>query len=114
MKRLETIIKSDKLSEVVHAIRNAGAKGVTVTSIKGQGSGERPMLRSGRGTSQLRAEYNIMDSVMTIVDDAEVSKVVSAITQAAYTGKSGDGIVIVTDVDQVVNIASKKTDSSAL
>jgi len=85
-----------------------------VTSIKGKGSGERPMLRSGRGTSQIRAEYNIMDSVMTIVDDSEVSKVVSAISQAAYTGKSGDGIVIVTDVDQVVNIASKKTDSDAL
>jgi len=114
MKRLETIVKSDKLSEVVNAIRSAGAKGVTVTSIKGQGSGERPMLRSGRGTTQFRAEYNIMDSVMTIVDDSEVSKVVSAISQAAYTGKSGDGIVVITNVDQVVNIASKKTDSSAL
>jgi nitrogen regulatory protein PII len=114
MKRLETIVKSDKLSEVVHAIRTAGAKGVTVTSIKGQGSGERPMLRSGRGTSQIRAEYNNMDSIMTIVEDSEVPAIVSAISQAAYTGKSGDGIVIVTDVVQVVNIASKKTDSSAL
>jgi len=114
MKRLETIIKSDKLSEVVNAIRSAGAKGVTVTSIKGQGSGERPMLRSGRGTTQIRAEYNMMDSIMTVVDDSEVSNVVSAISNAAYTGKSGDGIIIVTDVDQVVNIASKKTDSSAL
>ncbi|MDH5432263.1 MAG: P-II family nitrogen regulator [Nitrosopumilus sp.] len=114
MKRLETIVRSDKLSEVVSAIKSTGAKGVTVTSIKGQGSGERPMLRSGRGTTQFRAEYNIMDSIMTVVDDSEVPKVISAISQAAYTGKSGDGIVIVTDVDQVVNIASKKTDSSAL
>ncbi|MDH3394959.1 MAG: P-II family nitrogen regulator [Nitrosopumilus sp.] len=114
MKRLETIVKSDRLSDVVHAIRSAGAKGVTVTSIKGQGSGERPMLRSGRGTTQFRAEYNNMDSVMAIVDDSEVSKIVSAITQSCYTGKSGDGIVIITDVVQVVNIASKKTDSEAL
>ena len=114
MKRLETIVKSDKLSDVVHAIRSAGAKGVTVTSIKGQGSGERPMLRSGRGTTQFRAEYNSMDSVMAIVDDSEVEKIVSAITQSCYTGKSGDGIIVVTDVVQVVNIASKKTDSEAL
>ena len=114
MKRLETIVKSDRLSDVVHAIRSAGAKGVTVTSIKGQGSGERPMLRSGRGTTQFRAEYNNMDSVMAIVDDSEVSKIVSAITQSCYTGKSGDGIVIISDVVQVVNIASKKTDSDAL
>ena len=114
MKRLEAIVKSDRLSDVVHAIRSAGAKGVTVTSIKGQGSGERPMLRSGRGTTQFRAEYNNMDFVMTIVDDAEVSKIISAITESCYTGKSGDGLVIVTDVVQVVNIASKKTDSEAL
>ncbi len=114
MKRLETIVKSDRLSDVVHAIRSAGAKGVTVTSIKGQGSGERPMLRSGRGTTQFRAEYNSMDSVMAIVDDSEVEKIVSAITQSCYTGKSGDGIIVVTDVVQVVNIASKKTDSEAL
>ncbi|QMU54039.1 MAG: P-II family nitrogen regulator [Nitrosopumilus sp.] len=114
MKRLETIVKSDRLSNVVHAIRSAGAKGVTVTSIKGQGSGDRPMLRSGRGTTQFRAEYNNMDSVMAIVDDSEVSKIISAITQSCYTGNSGDGLVIVTDVVQVVNIASKKIDSEAL
>ena len=114
MKRLEAIIKSDKLSNVVQAMTSAGAKGVTVTSIKGKGSGDRPMLRSGRGTSQVRAEYNIMDFVMTIVEDSEVPKVISAITDSAYTGKSGDGIVIVTDVAHVVNIASKQTDTSAL
>ena len=114
MKRLETIVKSDRLSDVVHAVRSAGAKGVTVTSIKGQGSGDRPMLRSGRGTTQFRAEYNNMDSVMAIVDDSEVSKIISAITESCYTGNSGDGIIVVTDVVQVVNIASKKTDSEAL
>ena len=114
MKRLEAIVKSDKLSEVVQAITDAGAKGVTVASIKGKGSGERPMLRSGRGTSQVRAEYNMMDSIMTIVDDSEVEKVSTAIADAAYTGKSGDGIIVVTDVTQVINIASKKTDSEAL
>jgi len=114
MKRLETIIKSDKLSEVVNALTSAGAKGLTVTNIKGKGSGERPMLRSGRGTTQFRAEYNTMDSIMTIVDDSDVEKISKAIADAAFTGKSGDGIIIITDVIQVVNIASKKTNSEAL
>ena len=114
MKRLEAIVKSDKLSSVVAAIQSAGAKGVTVTNIKGKGSADRPMLRSGRGTAQIRAEYNEMDSVMTIVDDSEVSKVVSAITESCYTGKNGDGIVVVTDVVEVINIASKATNSDAL
>ena len=114
MKRLEAIVKNDKLSEAVNAIRAAGAKGVTVTTIKGQGSAERPMIRSGRGTSQVQAEYNTMVSIMTIVEDSEVESVISAITDSTYTGKNGDGIVIVSDVSKVVNIASKATDESAL
>lgn len=114
MKKLEAIIKNDKLSEVVHAVRDAGAKGVTVSSIKGQGSGSRPMIRSGRGTTQLRAEYNNMTSIMTVVEDSEVDTIISAISESSYTGNSGDGLIVVTDVAQVVNIASKKTDSSAL
>lgn len=114
MKRLEAIIKNDRLSETVSAVREAGAKGVTVTSIKGQGSAARPMLRSGRGTAQIQAEYNNMVSVMTVVEDSEVSKIIEAISKATYTGKNGDGIVVVTDVVQVVNIASKATDESAL
>ncbi|MGH1565999.1 MAG: P-II family nitrogen regulator [Nitrosopumilus sp.] len=114
MKKLEAIIKNDKLSEVVHAVRDAGAKGVTVSSIKGQGSGSRPMIRSGRGTTQLRAEYNNMTAIMTVVEDSQVENIVSVISQTAYTGNSGDGVILVSDVVQVVNIASKKTDSSAL
>ena len=114
MKRLEAVIKNDKLSQVVEAVRAAGAKGVTVTSIKGQGSAARPMIRSGRGTGQLQAEYNNMTNVMTVVADSEVSKIIDAISEAAYTGSNGDGIIFVSDVVQVVNIASKETNESAL
>lgn len=114
MKQIETIVRSDRLSEVVSAMREAGAKGVSITQVKGQGSGERPMIRSGRGTSQFRAEYNTMDSVMTVVEDSQVSTIVNAINNAARTGRSGDGIIIVKDVDQVINIASQDTGSSAL
>ena len=114
MKQITTIVRSDKLSNVVSAMREAGAKGVSVTEVNGQGSGERPMIRGGRGTTQFRAEYNKMDSVMTLVEDSQVSAIVDAINSSAYSGKSGDGIIVVTNVDQVINIASKGTGSSAL
>ena len=39
-----------------------------------------------------------MNNIMTVVDDSEVSAVISAITDAAYTGNNGDGIVFVSDV----------------
>lgn len=114
MKQVKTIIRSDRLSEVVSALREAGAKGVSITQVKGQGSGQRPMIRGGRGTTQYRAEYNTMDSVMTIVEDSQVPTMVDVINKAARTGKAGDGVIIITNVDQIVNIASQSTGESAL
>lgn len=114
MKQITAIVRSDKLSNVVSAMRAGGVKGVSVTEVNGQGSGERPMIRSGRGTTQFRAEYNKMDSIMTLVEDSQVSSVVDIINNTAYSGKSGDGIIIVMNVDQVINIASKNSGSSAL
>jgi len=114
MKQITTIVHVDKMSQVVSSIREAGAKGVSVTEVNGQGSGERPMIRGGRGTTQFRAEFNKMVSIMTLVEDSQVSTIADAINGSAYTGKSGDGIIVVTNVDEVINIAAKSAGSKAL
>ena len=81
---------------------------------KGRGSGERPTIRGGRGTASYVAEYNAANTIVTIVDDPKVDSAVSAISDAAYTGKAGDGIVFVTNVEGILNIASKKRGTDAL
>jgi len=43
-----------------------------------------------------------------------VEKVSTAIAGAAFTGKGGDGIISVSSIESVLNIASKKTGSEAL
>ena len=74
----------------------------------------RQTIRSGRRTGSMVAEYNKVATVSTIVDDSEVEKVSTAIADADFTGKGGDGIIVVTNVESVLNIASKKNDSQAL
>jgi len=59
-------------------------------------------------------DLSLQNTITTIVDDSEVEKVSSAIASAAFTGKGGDGIIIVTNVESALNIASKKTGSEAL
>ncbi len=80
----------------------------------GRGSGKRHTIRSGRGTGTIEAEYNKVSTITTIVDDAQTESIISAITEAAHTGASGDGIIVVTSVDSVINIASKKSGIEAL
>ncbi|NNM03226.1 MAG: P-II family nitrogen regulator, partial [Nitrosopumilus sp.] len=80
----------------------------------GRGSGERQTMRAGRGTGTFIAEFNKVATVSTIVDDSEVEKITSAIIDAAFTGKPGDGIIVISPVDDVINIASKKRGPEAL
>ncbi len=113
MKRIEATIQGQKIGAVSDAINDL-VGGFTILEGNGRGSGERQTIRAGRGTGTFVAEYNKVATVTTIVDDSEVEKVSTAIADAAFTGKGGDGIIAVTNVESVLNIASKKSGSEAL
>jgi len=113
MKRIEATIQTDKVSAVSEAIKDK-VGGFTILDGDGRGSGKRHTIRSGRGTGTIEAEYNKVSTVTTIVDDDKVESISSLIADAASTGNNGDGIIIVSNVESVVNIASKKSGSEAL
>ena len=113
MKRIEATIQATKIGAVTEAIKDI-VGGYTILEGKGRGSGARQEMRSGRGTGTITAEYNQVATVITVVDDSDLEKVSSAIADAAFTGKGGDGIITTTNVETVLNIASKKRDSEAL
>jgi nitrogen regulatory protein P-II 1 len=113
MKRIEATIQTDKVSVVSEAIKDK-VGGFTIMDGDGRGSGKRHTIRSGRGTGSIEAEYNKVSTITTIVDDDKVESITSAIADAARTGASGDGIVVVTGIENVTNIASKKSGSEAL
>lgn len=113
MKRIEATVQATKIGAVSEAISGI-VGGYTILEGKGRGSGARQEMRSGRGTGTVTAEYNHVATVSTIVDDSDVEKVSSAIANAAFTGKGGDGIITTTNVETALNIASKKSGSEAL
>ena len=113
MKRIEATIQATKISAVTDALNDI-VGGFTVLEGKGRGSGARQQIRSGRGTGSITAEYNEVATVSTIADDSDVEKISTAIAEAAFTGKGGDGIIVVSNVDSVTSIASKKSGSEAL
>ena len=113
MKRIEATVQADKAGAVSDAIKDI-VGGYSIFDGKGRGSGKRQEIRSGRGTGSFTAEYNKVSTLITLVDDADVEKVSSAIADAAFTGHGGDGIITVSSIDSVLNIASKKTGTEAL
>ena len=102
MKKIEAIIKPFKLDEVKDALHEAGVSGITVTEVKGFGR------QKGHTELYRGAEY-VVDflpkvKVEAVVDDALVDNVVEAITNAARTGRIGDGKIFVSPVEQAVRI----------
>ena len=113
MKRIEATIQIDKISAVSDAIKEK-VGGYTILEGNGRGSGKRQTMRAGRGTGTFEAEYNKVATVSTIIEDSQVEDIISSIADAAFSGSAGDGIIAVTNVEDVYNIASKKRGSEAL
>ena len=113
MKRIEATIHINKIAAASDAINDL-VGGFTVLEGNGRGSGARQEIRSSRGTGTITAEYNKVATISTIVTDADVERVSTAIADAVYTGKDGDGIIAVSNVESVQNISSKKSGPEAL
>jgi len=102
MKKVEAIIRHEKLQEVQDVLDELGVSGLTVTEVKGCGA-QRGYTESYRGTKvniSLRPRLKI-EAVMR----AEiVERVIDKIAEAARTGEVGDGKIFVMDVEQAVRI----------
>lgn len=113
MKRVEATIQIDKIGLVSGAIKDM-VGGFTILEGNGRGSGQRQIIGGGRGTSTFIAEFNKVATISTIVADSKVELLIKTISDAVFTGKAGDGIIAVSTIDDVINIASKKRGSEAL
>ena len=112
MKLITAIIKPFKLDDVREALADMGVSGITVTEVKGFGR------QKGHTELYRGAEY-VVDflpkvKVEIAVDDSLVDQVLEAITNAARTGKIGDGKIFVFDVNQVIRIRTGETGPEAL
>ncbi|MEL6567637.1 MAG: P-II family nitrogen regulator [Pseudomonadota bacterium] len=112
MKKIEAIVKPFKLDDVKEALHGIGLQGMTVVEAKGFGR-QRGHTELYRG-----AEY-VVDflpklKIELIIPDADVDKAIDAITNAAKTGKIGDGKIFVSDVADAVRIRTGERGDLAL
>ena len=112
MKKIEAIIKPFKLDEVKEALNGMGIQGMTVTEVKGFGR------QKGHTELYRGAEYvvDFLPKVKIEVAVAEemVSKVVDTITNAARTGKIGDGKIFVLPIEETIRIRTGERGKEAL
>jgi nitrogen regulatory protein P-II 1 len=112
LKKIEAIVKPFKLDDVKEALNDIGVTGMTIVEVKGYG-------RQQGHTELYRGSEYIIDFIpkikITIVAKQEnVDKILETISDAAKTGKIGDGKIFVSNIDKVLRIRTGELDNEAL
>lgn len=112
MVKIEAIIKPFRLDDVKDALQEAGVMGMTVTEVKGFGR-QRGHTELYRG-----AEY-VIDfipkvKVEVVVSDDVKETVLTAIENAAKSGRIGDGKIFVSPIDECIRIRTGERGDAAL
>jgi len=112
MKKIEAIIRIEKLDEVLDALENVGESGLMVTEIKGHGK-QKGLLQQWRGEQY---KLNLINKVKLeiIVKDSEVLSIKETIIKSAKTGEMGDGKIFVYTIDEAVKIRTGESGDNAL
>lgn len=112
MKRVEAIVRPERLEAVKEALVALGHAGLTVFEVKGHGI-QKGITQHWRGQ-----EYSIdllpKVVVMAVVHDHEVSQTVEVVTQAARTGMIGDGKIFISPIEDVFRIRTGESGNDAL
>jgi nitrogen regulatory protein P-II 1 len=112
VKLVTAIVKPFKLDEVKVALDGVGTHGITVSETQGYGR-QRGHTEVYRG-AEYQVDFVPKVRVEVLVEDDDAERVVEAITNAARTGKIGDGKVWVQTVESVIRIRTGERDSDAL
>jgi len=112
MKMIVGIIKPSRLDAVRDALHALGVEGMTVSEVRGFGR-QRGHTEVYRG-----AEYQISfvpkTKVEVVVPEAIAERALTAIRDAAQTGKIGDGKLFMFDIDHAIRIRTGEVDENAL
>ena len=112
MKLVTAIIKPFKLDDAREALSEIGVSGLTVTEVKGFGR------QKGHTELYRGAEY-VVDflpkvKIEVVIRDDQADACVEAISEAARTGKIGDGKIFITEVERAFRIRTGEQNEEAL
>ena len=112
MKRIEAIIRPERLTAVKAALEEMGYPGMTVAEVKGHGV-QKGLVEQWRGR-QYRVEFLPKVWMLIVVDDEHLEQAITAICDNAATGEVGDGKIFVSPVEDVIRVRTKERGSAAV
>jgi nitrogen regulatory protein P-II 1 len=112
MKKVDAIIRPEKVIVVRKALEEAGVTGVTITEVKGHGA-QKGVVQQWRGNTYTVDLLNKV-KIETVIQDELLEPVLKAIQEYGHTGEIGDGKVFVFDVLDVMRVRTGERGKTAV
>ena len=110
--KIEAIIREERLNDVKEALRELGIVGMNVFEVRGHGR-QGGIELAGR-TGSYRVDMLTKIQLNIVLSDHNVDKTIDTICDAARTGETGDGLIFVYPVQDVVRIRTGERGQEAL
>jgi nitrogen regulatory protein PII len=112
MKKVEAIIKPFKLDDIKDGLSELGAKGLTVSEVKGFGR-QRGHKEVYRG-AEYQVDFVAKIKIEVVMDSELVPEAVKIIQEKGRTGQIGDGKIFILPVEEVIRIRTGETGKEAI
>jgi nitrogen regulatory protein P-II 1 len=112
MKKIEAIIREEKLESVKRVLEENGYFGMTVSEVSGRGRQKGLCLQWRVG--KYRVDFLPKLKIEVVVLDEDIPKILHAIASSARTGEMGDGKIFVLSLDNAVRIRTGEYGDNAI
>lgn len=112
LKKIEAIIRPERLNYVKDALAEAGFIGLTVTNVKGRGR-QMGLEFDVRGR-KFRVDLINKTKLEIIVKEKQVNKVIKVILDSARTGEIGDGMIFLIPVEEAIRVRTGEKKEKAI
>lgn len=112
MKKIEAIIRPEKLEAVRAALETVGYAGLMITEIEGHGK-QKGITQQWRG-KKYKVDLLPKIKIEIVAHDKDVDKIVESIAKAAATGKLGDGKIFIYPIENAMRIRTGEKGDSAI
>jgi nitrogen regulatory protein P-II 1 len=112
MKKLEIIIKPERLEDLKKILNELNANGLMISNIMGYGK-QKGYVQIYRGTEN---HVNLLPKVKveTVVPTDIAERIIDRVVKEINTGNYGDGKIFIYDVDDVIRIRTGERGHDAL
>jgi len=112
MKGIKAIVRTERVQAVVKALEEVGAVRILSCHVHSLGAGVDP--EDYRVSFEEGATYTEKSKVEVVCRDESVDGTLAALSAAARTGHPGDGIIVGSDLERVLQVRTGHADVMAL